>query len=374
MTPEVQLTEHGIPIRNVWHMLLYVWEQPPEWSRWQGEIEQSPTLDALLTNVLCQQMEQRLRIGLGREYVDTNERIRGIKGRIDFTRSLLNRTFERGEAYCRYSDFKADAPRNQIIRSVLARVLRIGEFGPDNHTAEHLKQRIRKVLLHLDEVSDIQIDLSFIRRQNLGRNDGDYRLMLAICEFLLEEAVPTEAQGEHVSLNLERNEGMLHRIFEKFVAMFYRYHLPDWRPRRHLKLTWPAAETSSRLPIMEPDLTLRSPQTKKRIVLDTKFTAKSLTAAHRSETERYDAVHLYQMYAYLRTQELPAVTEPAAGILLYPTVGDNISDIHHIQGHELHISTVDLAAQWQEIEHQLLNLVTQADGGAATATSGQHER
>lgn len=357
MSADVQRTQHGIPIRNVWHMLLYAWQQPPEWSRWQGEIDQSPTLEALLTNVLCQQMEQRLRIGLGREYVQTNERIRGIKGRIDFTRSMLNRTFERGQAYCRFSEFEADAPRNQIIRSILARVLRIGKFGPDTHHAERLRHRIRKVLMHLEEVSAIQVNVSFIRQQTLGRNDGDYRLMLAICEFLLEHAMPTEVEGNKVSLQLQRDERILHSIFEKFVAAFYGHHLPDWRPRQQLRLSWPAQETSSRLPAMKPDLTLHSPETNNRIVLDTKFTASSLTAGPWNGTERYDSSDLYQMYAYLRTQELPSITQPAVGILLYPTVGTHISDVHHIQGHELHISTVDLAADWQDIEHQLLNLM-----------------
>lgn len=360
MSAEVQRTEHGIPIRNVWHMLLYAWQQPPEWSRWQGEAERSPTLEALLTNVLCQQMEQRLRIGLGREYVHTNQRIRGIKGRIDFTRSLLNRTFERGQAYCRFSEFSANAPRNQIIRSILARVLRIGQFGTDTNAAEQLRHRIRKVLLHLDEVSDIQVDLNFIRQQNLGRNDGDYRLMLAICEFLLEHAMPTEAQGDQASLQLQRDQLTLYSIFEKFVAAFYEHHLPDWQPRPQQRLRWPAEETDTRLPTMQPDLTLHSPETNKRIVLDTKFTASSLTTGHRDGTERYDSSHLYQMYAYLRTQEEPSVSQPAAGILLYPTVGTHIADVHHIQGHELHISTVDLAANWQDIEHQLLNLVRHA--------------
>lgn len=373
MSAEVQRTEHGIPIRNVWHMLLYTWQQPPEWSRWQGEIDHSPTLQALLTNVLCQQMEQRLRIGLGREYVHTNERIRGIKGRIDFTRSLLNRTFERGQAYCRFSEFNADAPRNQIIRSILARVLRIGEFGPDTNHAEQLRHRIRKILLHLDEVTDIQIDLNFIRQQNLGRNDGDYQLMLAISEFLLEHAMPTEAQSDQASLKLQRDKLTLYIIFEKFIAAFYAHHLPDWQPRPQQRLRWPAEETNTRLPTMQPDLTLHSPETNKRIVLDTKFTAESLIKGQRDGPERYDSSHLYQMYAYLRTQEEPSATQPAAGILLYPTVGNNISDVHHIQGHELRISTVDLAADWQDIEHQLMNLVTRAHAKANENRGSHHD-
>ena len=58
-----------IPIRNVWHMLVYAWDM----RRWQGvdrfESEMSPDLLGLLAQVLVESTRVLLRHQLGREYV-----------------------------------------------------------------------------------------------------------------------------------------------------------------------------------------------------------------------------------------------------------------------------------------------------------------
>jgi 5-methylcytosine-specific restriction enzyme subunit McrC len=94
-------TEHGIPIRNLWHMLLYAWNEPLVQNQVTiGEVESAPTLDALLALVLIKFLQQRMRIGLGRGYVEASKRTRHVKGRINFAESLKQQTFERGEAEC----------------------------------------------------------------------------------------------------------------------------------------------------------------------------------------------------------------------------------------------------------------------------------
>src|SRR5574339_252873 len=88
-TTLVEYTEYGIPIRNLWHMLLYAWNAAPlkEHPSLQGA-EDAPTLDALLASMLAGLMQGRLRIGLGRSYTSQGGSIRGIRGRIRFTESL----------------------------------------------------------------------------------------------------------------------------------------------------------------------------------------------------------------------------------------------------------------------------------------------
>ena len=71
VTESVHYSEYGIPIRNLWYMLLYAWNEAPITSPGTLEdIENSPTLDALLASVLVKLVQQRLRIGLGRNYVE----------------------------------------------------------------------------------------------------------------------------------------------------------------------------------------------------------------------------------------------------------------------------------------------------------------
>ena len=68
-------------------------------------------------------------------------------------------------------------------------------------------------------------------------------------------------------------------------------------------MKWPAdGSGSALLPGMKPDLLLRHKPTKRRVILDTKLTAKCLGTTQ-SGNLKLSSGHLYQLYAYLRSQE-----------------------------------------------------------------------
>jgi 5-methylcytosine-specific restriction enzyme subunit McrC len=354
----VHWTEYGIPIRNLWHMLLYAWNEVPIANRWFSEdVEDAPTLDALLTRMLAKLIQQRLRIGLGCNYVDEAQALRGIRGRLDFTESLKRRTFDRGRAFCEFQQYSPNAPKNQIVRSTLARLVQIGQFGPDAALAENLRHKLRWLTRLLDGVDLIELKLDFIRRQQLGRNDGDYRLMLAICELLLQRQMPTDSTGLHGLPAIERDALILHQIYEHFVANFYRVQLGGWKVIPKQRLGWHEKSPNQYMPIMVPDLTLEEKSTGQLVLLDTKFTARSISVNQWGK-QLFDSGHLYQMYAYLKSQEhLSESHQAASGILLYPAVHQHLSESVGLQNHALRIECVDLAAPWQDIEHRLLDLV-----------------
>ncbi len=355
----IQYTEYGIPIRNLWHMLLYAWNEVPIQSHWSLEdVEDAPTLDALLASILAKLIRQRMRIGLGRSYVNKNESIQGIRGRINFPESLRQRTFERREAYCEFQQFSANSPKNQIVRSTLARLVQIGNFGPDHNKAEQLRHDLRKLIQALDGIDLIELQSDFIRRQQLDRNDHDYRLMLAVCELILQRQMPTEVTGEHTSPVIDHDALILYNVYERFVANFYRIHLKEYTVRAQSRLSWHAKYDNPYLPSMQPDLIIQDNLSGEIIVLDTKFTAKSLIENEWGK-EIFDSSHLYQLYAYLSSQKhISGEHQKASGILLYPAVHYRLSERIELQDHVIRIECIDLAASWQEIEGQLLNLVT----------------
>jgi 5-methylcytosine-specific restriction enzyme subunit McrC len=352
-------TENGIPIRNLWYMLLYAWNELPL-QRINGleDAEDAPTLDALLAFVLMKLIQQRLRIGLGRNYTPETRLLRGIRGRIHFTDSLKKNTFEHGQAYCEFQQFSANVPKNQIVRSTLLRLIQIGNFGPDSGLANDLRHNLRRTTRMMEDIDLIELKLGFIRRQQLGRNDRDYRLMLAICEFLLERQMPTDSDGIHHLPALDRDAISLYRIYERFIANFYRIHLKNWEVLPQRQLSWHSNNSSKYLPSMHPDLLLVDKSCGRIILLDTKFTAQSLVRNQWGNT-LFDSGHLYQMYAYLKTQEhLTEEHRQASGILLYPTVNRNrLSEAIELHQQTIRIETVDLAAPWQEIEKNLLQLI-----------------
>ena len=116
------------------------------------------------------------------------------------------------------------------------------------------------------------------------------------------------------------------------------------------------------LPSMQPDVELRRPRSDsqapgRRIVIDTKFMP--VTAQGRGGGQRLRSSNLYQMYAYLRSQEREDAPRSldSAGILLHPSVGEDFDERAAIQGHPIRFVTVDLAADSAEIRRRLLHIV-----------------
>ncbi len=349
-------TKSKIPIRNLWYLLLYAWGDISLKGRWAAEVEQAPTLDALLALVLKRLLEQRLRIGLGRDYVIDDAFLHRIRGRIDVTASLRANSFARGEAYCHYQEFSVDAPKNQIVRSTLLRLQQSGEFGPDNDFARVLHQSLGRLIRNLDAVALIEVSPHNIYHQQLGRNENDYRLMLRICELVLRRQMPLENGVDRHAPVLDWDNYILHRVYERFVANFYKHHLRHWAVESQKPLAFPAEPTSPNLPGMRVDISLVSPKTGKVTILDTKFTSGSLVQPQYGGL-RLASSHLYQMYAYLRTQEEVSYNHRSArGILLYPQAEHTVHERIKIQGHWIWFETVDLSARWEQIEERLLAL------------------
>ncbi len=352
----VAVTKTGIPIRNLWHMFLYDWDAWRLKDHWRAEVEAAPSLDALLGSILVSLVQQRLRIGLGRNYRDDESLISGIRGRVDFSQSLKRLAFQHGRAYCRCQTFSANVPKNQIIRSTVARLVQVGDFGPDRPLANELRSKMRRLVHNTASIDLIDLKIERIRREQLGRHDADYSLMLAICYLLLQRQMPTETIGNSKLPFLDRDECTLFEVYERFVAKFYTVHLLDWIVSPQRKFKWPAAQPSGFLPIMSPDLVLTHKVTSKRVVLDTKFTQHILVPGAWNNLV-FSRDHLFQLYAYLRSQEETSDHHrTATGILLYPTVNHRLSEFVSIQGHEFRWETIDLAQPWEEIEEDLLKI------------------
>jgi 5-methylcytosine-specific restriction enzyme subunit McrC len=363
-------TEYGIPIRNLWHMLLYAWNEVPlsqvrGWPLREAFAESAPTLDALLASVLVRLMQQRLRIGLGHDYMDEANTLRGIRGRIDFGETIKQHALERGQLICAFQGYRTNSLKNQIIRSTLARLAKVGQFGPDSAVVREIQQKLRRLLRDLDGIDFVELTPDLIRRQLYARSghDHDYRLMLSICDLIVQRQMPGSSEGHTRALVplIDRELLVLYKIYERFVANFYRLHLRGWEVSAQKRLEWHAAEANERLPLMIPDIVLQERSTRRMLVLDTKFTAQSLTENQWGKAI-FDSSHLYQLYAYLKSQEHVSESHrTAAGILLYPAVRNRFSERVKLQDQVIRIESVDLAAPWQEIEGQLLELVSPSD-------------
>ena len=158
---------------------------------------------------------------------------------------------------------------------------------------------------------------------------------------IFDLALPTELSGTDVLPLPDREERWVRLLFERAVGGFYEVtpSRQGWQVRTGEWLHWQiehrTANVDNILPKMKTDVILEHGASNRRIVIDTKFTSILTRGWYRGETLRSD--HLFQIYAYLRSQA--GRGDPAAdrveGLLLHPSVGGNVDETAVIQGHPI---------------------------------------
>jgi 5-methylcytosine-specific restriction enzyme subunit McrC len=302
-------------------------------------------------------MRERIRIGLGRDYHEIENEVYGIRGRIDFDKSIKSMCFPQGRTYSRYQVYTQNVKKNQMIKSTLYRMMLQSELTAEKKFEIELKNKIHSIFHELNGVDLIDLKPTEILREQLKQKDMDYSLMLALCYLLCLQYMPTEKKGKFSLIKIKRGELTLHDIFEKFVSAFYRYHLLDWNVKPQSIVYWPVAESHEFLPVMKPDIIFENKKTKQIIILDTKFTKKSIVEGQWKNLT-FNRDHLFQIYSYLRTQEdISEFHAKSTGLLLYPTITNPVSHSRDIQGHKIIWESINLAQPWQQIEKDLIAII-----------------
>jgi len=348
-----------IPVANIWLLLLYA----SELFRYLGEApvhaEENPEKIAdLVAEILAHLVEMRLRRNLSYGYLQYETILSRVRGRIDLITTQRRDLLLQGKIACRYEDLTVDTPRNRYVLAALRLAALLVQRAD-------LARHCRRLALALSRlgVKDHKPSREAILRIRFGHHDAADQQMLAAAHLFFQLRLPTETAGSRALLSPDRNEQWLRKLYERAVAGFYKVVLfpSGWRvyPSRILKwqIEKQSAGVSAVLPTMRADMILHSPDGKQRIVIDTKFNRILTPGWHRDETLR--SGYLYQIYAYLRSQE--KVDDPASlnsmGLLLHPAVSSRVDEWVVIQGHKLRFATVDLAAPAREIRTRLLEVI-----------------
>ncbi len=319
-------------------------------------------LPDLVGRLLSQEVERRIRRSLSRGYRHREAVLTRVRGRIDVLVTATERLLDRGEVACRFDELTLDTARNRFVRAALERIARI--------TSQDVGHRCRNLSGDLGRagVSGVPPSRAELARDRISRNDAEDRFMLALARLAFDLALPTEEAGTTAFTEPGRDEHWVRKLFEKAVGGFYAVELlaKGWRVHPGEVLHWQVSAASEGikeiLPTMRTDISLVAPDGH-RIVIDTKFTAIVTKGWYREESLKTG--YLYQLYAYLRSQELPGDLDPhrncTTGILLHPAIGKRIDEAVTIQGHEMRFITVDLSEGPEEIRRALREIVLRAN-------------
>ena len=372
MTTATESTVAGfigrIPVRNIWLLFLYasqLYRELPETRR--VKLEKAPDdIPDLVAELLASAVERRMRRNLNVGYRRREAVLNRVRGRIDLLRTERGQLLQRGQVACAFDELTIDTPRNRCVREALLLLAKVVKQEPLERRCRELAARLG--LAGVRSEPDARRVGGHILRSGAGWMDAEERRMLAAARLAFDLAIPTEQSGNALLAMADRDANPGWKLYEYAVAGFYEAVLRDrgWDVNHGRHMSWHMEEAEPRvrdlMPRMITDITLERHPTGNtanghRIVIDTKFTSPVTSGQQGKETFR--SGNIYQMYAYLRSQEDTGdpYWRTATGVLLYPSVGVDYDKAATIQGHRIRFATVDLTAETKTIREQLLRIV-----------------
>lgn len=350
-----------IPIRNVWLLQLYASPLYRAAGQRMVAVEENPEdLPALVAGMLADAVTQRLHTGLSVGFRQTSRPVTRVRGRINVLPTARHQLLSRGQVGCTFDEVVTDTPANRLVRAALWRA---AVFVPD-------EPRLRALALQL-EAAGVRgpcpppSQVPRLHRERLLLRD---RQMIAAADLMLNLALPTTDEGGKFLPAPDMDERYLRDLFERACVGFYRLRLRPrgWTVKHGSQLQWDTSSISpgmeAILPGMKLDIELVQPDPtgpgRRRIVIDTKFT--SITKTNQFGDLKLRSGYVYQIYAYLMSQEASEIDPKSEGLMLHPVVGEPVDEEVVIQGHRIRFATVDLAADAATMADQLLDAITPA--------------
>ena len=142
-------------------------------------------------------------------------------------------------------------------------------------------------------------------------------------------------------------------VFQNFVYNFLKIERTDLTVFRE-NIQWKASsETDAKLsllPTMRTDISIN--KVDRKLIIDTKYYIETLSEYFGSK--KIHSENLYQLLSYL--MNVAPENEKIEGILLYPTVDQDLRISYSILGMPVRIQTLNLSQPWEKIRNELIQL------------------
>jgi len=345
----------AIPILNIYYLLCYAWNRLEEANVVDVSSEDATSLLNLFARVLVSGTRHLLIRGLDRGYIDHKEGIRGVKGKIDFSSTIKRQLMVNSKLCCSFDELSYDVLHNQILKSTITKLANSANVDKDK------REELADIDRRLRAINDLPLSATLFSRVQLHRNNAFYGFLMDVCEMIYNYYLVSEESGDSRFRDFIRDKDKMPKLFEEFVRNFYKTEInknyDGYSVIGAEYIDWDASEKKGSdiafLPKMLTDVSIKTPS--EYLIIDTKF-YKDIMAGRYDDKVRSD--NLYQLFAYLKNITKRGESyRRCRGVLLYPTVKQDVDLRYEIQGHEIQIRTIDLSKPWRQIHRDLLKLV-----------------
>lgn len=191
------------------------------------------------------------------------------------------------------------------------------------------------------------------------RSNAAYKMLINICFLAIKGLLLTTETGEY-KLAKFLDDQQMHRLYEKFVLSFYQREYPELAACA-AHIDWNVDDfVIDSLPQMKTDIMLMKGE--KTLIIDTKYYGRTMQKNPQFDKATLISGNLYQIFTYVKNRDMHN-TGNVSGVLLYAKTDEAMTpdNDYRMSGNRISVKTLDLSADWEEINSQLDGLVKLLD-------------
>lgn len=309
-------------------------------------IESFDEMYDLLAAILAKGIGIQLKQGLYREYINRQEELSVLRGKINMSGTIKNQLVHKRVLTCDFDDLSENNLFNQIIKTTVILLMKNAKLKTE------YKDDLKKKMLffsNVDIVEPTSIRWSSIRFQ---RNNQTYRMLISICQLILEGMLMTTDTGEYRLASFVDEQHMC-RLYEKFILEYYNRHYPELKVSAS-QIPWSVDDgVRTMLPMMQSDIHLQKDNTV--LIIDAKYYSHTTQTQYDKHTLHSN--NMYQIFTYVKNRDYEFGEEEhtVSGMLLYAKTEEEIQPDHVYQmhGNQISVRTLDLNLPFVDIAGQL---------------------
>lgn len=338
-----------IPVKNIYYMLSYAFQILKEGGYADIATEKFENAAELFAAILAKGITIQIKRGLNKEYEDVCDTISAVRGKVDVTESVKERSVIKAQLVCYYDELSENSYFNRILKTTAELLLKMD-------IPRQRKRELRSLMTYFTNVEILDFhEINWRIRYN--RNNSSYHLLLSVCNLVIKGLIHTQSDGSQRLMTFldEKNES---KLYERFILEYYRKHYPELSANSE-QIAWQLeGEGDGMLPIMQTDVMLKKESAV--LIIDAKYYTHNTQTRYGSHT--IHSANLYQIFAYVKNKEYELRDKmKVSGMLLYAKTEDFIqpNGSYIMSGNRIDVRTLDLNCDFSLISRQLAYIVTE---------------
>lgn len=250
-------------------------------------LQKHSLLDVFILN-FCDQLHAQLMQGKIRRYIERNENLNVLRGRLRIEQQFKQNLAHRERLFCQYDELSEDNIHNQVLKYVM-KVLRKMAIGNRAHL------QVTELLMRFDSISDVAADTALLDSLSFDRSTARYESIFDQCRWFLEGLHPDVLAGKTTCISLLFD---MNQLFEAYVAAELRkiawgegLRVREQGPRKYFARRH---DTDEQIFMMKPDISFLDENNKVIAIADAKW--KILDEGEKKSG--ISQADLYQMESY----------------------------------------------------------------------------